>query len=273
MLIKELKYSYNDISIVPAVISQINHRHECNPYDENGFLPIFTAPMSTVVNIENFDLFEKNKIYPILPRNESLEIRMDNLLKSKWIAFSLSEFNDLFCNEELYQTYEKVPKKALIDVANGHMKCIYDSVKKAKSLYGDTLKIMIGNIANPETYRECVKANVDFVRVSIGSGMGCFVKDTLITLSDGSKKNIQDIKEGDIVKTIYGENEVISTTCKIVDKTLKINNEIETTTNHKFLVINKNDVKNVNDENLMEYAFYIEASSLDKEKHLLVKND
>lgn len=173
MLIKELKYSYNDISIVPAVISQINHRHECNPYDKNGFLPIFTAPMSTVVNIENFDLFEKNKIYPILPRNESLENRIDNLLKSKWSAFSLSEFNDLFCNEELYQTYEKVSKKALIDVANGHMKCIYDSVKKAKSLYGDTLKIMIGNIANPETYRECVKANVDFVRVSIGSGMGC----------------------------------------------------------------------------------------------------
>lgn len=273
MLIKSIKYCYDDVAIMPTVTSCVEHRKQCKPYDENGFLPIFTAPMSSVINSENFELFEKNNIYGILPRSEPYETRLNYCLNNKWSAFSLAEFKDLFCDEQLVDNYKNMPKKALIDVANGHMKVLFKIIKKAKELYGESLTIMMGNIANPETYLECAKCGVDYVRCSIGSGMGCFVKDTLITLSDGSKKNIQDIKEGDIVKTIYGENEVISTTCKIVDKTLKINNEIETTTNHKFLVINKNDVKNVNEENLMEYAFYIEASCLDKEKHLLVKND
>ena len=49
-----IKYSYNDISIVPAVISDIEHRAECNPYDDKGMLPLFTAPMDSVVNLENF---------------------------------------------------------------------------------------------------------------------------------------------------------------------------------------------------------------------------
>ena len=53
MLIKEMKYSYNDIAIVPAVKSNVEHRSECNPFTvqfNNSDLPIFTAPMSTVVN-------------------------------------------------------------------------------------------------------------------------------------------------------------------------------------------------------------------------------
>ena len=51
MLIKEMKYSYNDIAIVPAIKSNVEHRSECNPYTGNfgdSSLPIFTAPMSTV---------------------------------------------------------------------------------------------------------------------------------------------------------------------------------------------------------------------------------
>ena len=33
------KYSYNDVAIQPAIISEIEHRMECNPFDENGKLP------------------------------------------------------------------------------------------------------------------------------------------------------------------------------------------------------------------------------------------
>ena len=76
MLIKDIKYCYDDIAVKPAVISHIRHRSECYPfrlmpigYDDEPTLPIFTAPMSTVVNEKNFKLFEKNNIIPILPRN------------------------------------------------------------------------------------------------------------------------------------------------------------------------------------------------------------
>ena len=56
-LIKDLKYSYHDIAIKPAVISDISHREECNPFDDNKMLPLFTAPMSSVVNEKNFDIY------------------------------------------------------------------------------------------------------------------------------------------------------------------------------------------------------------------------
>ena len=49
----ELKYCYNDLSIVPAAISTITSRSECNPFYGDDMLPIFTAPMATIANIHN----------------------------------------------------------------------------------------------------------------------------------------------------------------------------------------------------------------------------
>ena len=165
-----MKYSYNDVMVKPAALSTINHRAECNPYDENGFLPLFTAPMDSVVGINNFELFEKNGIIPILPRTESLEDRIDFACDGKWAAFSLQEFEEEFTNGKIV-TADSI--KALIDIANGHVARLYELVRKAKKIYGDKIQIMIGNIANPETYRVCVESQVDYVRCSVGTGAGC----------------------------------------------------------------------------------------------------
>jgi IMP dehydrogenase/GMP reductase len=63
--------------------------------------------------------------------------------------------------------------KALIDVANGHMKRLFDAAIEAKSIWGNNLIIMAGNMANPEAYLEYSKAGIDYVRCGIGSGFGC----------------------------------------------------------------------------------------------------
>ena len=52
MIKKEIKYSLKDIAIVPAAVSNISSRGECNPY-KGDFLPLFTAPMSSVVDLTN----------------------------------------------------------------------------------------------------------------------------------------------------------------------------------------------------------------------------
>ena len=131
---QRIYYTYNDLTIQPGVVSHIQHRSECNPFDSDGKLPLFTAPMDTVVNKDNFDLFEANNIHAILPRTESLEDRVRYSTQGKWAAYSLKEFSDVFCNED-----DKLPTehklKALIDVANGHMSIIFDLAKKAKSIY------------------------------------------------------------------------------------------------------------------------------------------
>lgn len=271
MLNTNIKYSYNDVTIIPAVVSEINHRCECNPFTEDNKLPIFTAPMSTVLDENNFDLFNTNLIYAILPRSVDYGIRLDFLKKGHWVALSLKEFNDLFnCDNELLNGIDRM--KVLIDIANGHMLSLFDNVSKAKERFNHRLEIMIGNIANPETYKLAFQSGASYVRCGIGGGNGCFSENTKISMADGSYKNIQDVIVGDEVKTLDGAKVVLST--KEIDSTKKIiiNGEIECTTNHKFLVINKKDISKITDKNLMEYAFYLEADKLNEDEHLLVKN-
>lgn len=170
-----IRYSYNDIMIKPAVISEISSRTECNPYI-NDMLPLFTAPMDTVVGVENLDLYKENRITPIAPRTVGWQKRVSLARKGYWIAVSLSEF------EERYAT-KKVGSedKVLIDIANGHMLRLYDMVKSAKTI-NPGITVMVGNIANPDTYRWIVQncktipggcCLVDYVRLGIGAGQGC----------------------------------------------------------------------------------------------------
>lgn len=186
MLIKEMKYSYNDIAIVPAIKSNIEHRSECNPFIGGGYgesyLPIFTAPMSTVVNVHNFELFEQNHIMPILPRNFPLETRIYYLQRGKWAAVGLQEFEDLFINNDWdMEIYPDV--NVLIDIANGHMTKLHNMIYDAKVKYkwSNRFKIMAGNIANPMTYYELAKAGCDMIRINIGVGEGCITWSNLGT--------------------------------------------------------------------------------------------
>jgi glutamate synthase domain-containing protein 2 len=45
--------------------------------------------------------------------------------------------------------------------------------KKSKTVYGDKIIIMAGNIARPETYDLYAKSGIDYIRLGIGSGNVC----------------------------------------------------------------------------------------------------
>jgi len=194
MLLSKIGYSYNDITIVPSTISNINSRSECDPFicnlfSENKFLPIFASPMASVVNEDNLDTFLENGITPILPRNIDFEIRKKLMNEQTWVALSLKEFEDLFIKNHKdrigdFRTHYFV----VIDIANGHMKSLYEKciTAKLKARANDyKLTIMTGNIANAETYKWICKnakyidnegyytTAVDFIRVGIGGGSGC----------------------------------------------------------------------------------------------------
>lgn len=171
-------YSLQDVTLIPATISNISSRSECDPYVEN-MLPLFTAPMSSVIDDKNWETFHNNKINTIVPRNIDLEIRL-NLCTKTFCAFSLDEFETHFC--------VKISSKVwvLIDVANGHMKKLIDLCKKAKELNGDNIVIMAGNVANPQTYIDYAFAGIDYCRMSIGSGSQCTTANTGIFYPMGS---------------------------------------------------------------------------------------
>ncbi len=69
---------------------------------------------------------------------------------------------------------------------------------------------------------------------------GCFIKGTKITMYDNSEKNIEDIKEGDIVLGFTGEEivpaKVLSTLHFVGEEFIMINDFIEVTPEHPFFV-------------------------------------
>lgn len=174
------KLGYDDITLVPEVVSDICSRSQCNPYDERQYLPIFAAPMSSVVSFENVKNFNYARIRVVVPRSYPLEERLKLAegtdTGSNFVAFSMNEVRDCFCDSMRIPPSilsNGFPIKICIDLANGHMKCLLELVKSIKSIYGSKIQIMTGNIANPETYRLYEEAGVDYVRVSIGTGNVC----------------------------------------------------------------------------------------------------
>lgn len=178
-ILNKTGYGYQDITIIPETITDISSRKQCNPL-ENGVLPIFASPMSTITNLENIHIWEENNITPIIPRNISFDERYDMLCKGNWVALSLSEFEDIFINR---YTELKTSDKSIyeyyvcIDLANGHMKRLYELINKAREISkkeGFILIIMTGNIANPKTYEWiCKHTDIDYIRLSVGSGFNC----------------------------------------------------------------------------------------------------
>ena len=164
-----MMYSLDEIGILPSSkATDITSRSECSPLGDLGTYPIFVSPMTSVIDESNYQLFTKADVFPIIPRRiDNLQFRL-NACNHVWCAFSLKEFETFFCEGEVADECPLV----LIDLANGHMKKIYELVKKAKERWG-TIIIMVGNIAHPDLYWECYDAGVDYVRVGIGTGSVC----------------------------------------------------------------------------------------------------
>ena len=167
-----MKLDFDDLLIVPADITDINSRSEINIEDESGRLPIFTAPMDTVVKRDKFIEFTYNHIRVILPREKLDDVgHQYSTSDDCWYSYGLSDFNKYFVDVVVSKNIGTV--YALLDVANGHMPAVRDAIIKAKANFGKNLVVMAGNVANPETYRILSNAGADYVRVGIGNGGGC----------------------------------------------------------------------------------------------------
>ena len=188
-------YSLDDICIIPARISRIESREECDVYYKNfGYfnnglssesksyikcptLPIFTAPMPSVVDENTIYTYIKSNITPIVPRTVPFNdrIKLCTLYKV-FVAFSLNEmsyFTDNNNIDKLVENSKTCSYKICIDIANGNMIHLITTIEHLKNIYGSNMIIMSGNVANVYTYSELNLVGCDYVRVSIGTGSAC----------------------------------------------------------------------------------------------------
>lgn len=188
-ILKQPKFDWNDISLVPETLTKISSRKEVDPM-YNGKLPLFTAPMDTVVDSTNVSEFEKSGLNICLPRH----VKYSDLKNDCYFySYGLDEII------EMVESKKELPKKVLIDVANGHMQRLFDISKTIKENY--QVELMIGNIANPQTYEKYCEIGVDYIRVGIGGGSACttsanvaihYPMASLINECNFYKKNFQN---------------------------------------------------------------------------------
>lgn len=162
-------FDFDDVLLMPKEMTRINSRSEIYIFDDKGGLPLFTAPMDTVVNIHNAHYFKKECINVVLPRTASTNLHPKTSF-SEWVSYGLNQFEEVFLKRDQPMDSKHY---ILLDVANGHMPAVLELTKIAKNKYGQSLVLMVGNVANPKTYALLSDAGADYIRIGIGNGGGC----------------------------------------------------------------------------------------------------
>lgn len=168
----------DDIGLVPAQRNSGNQESKCDyfVYDElDGnlrSLPIFTSPMDSVVNEENWRVYYDNLIRPVLPRTSDIKIRLEGC-EYIFSAFSIPEVREHFLSIRRNSSRQF---RICIDSGNGHDVEVFNICKALKMAYGDQAIVMIGNLGNPKAYDDASVAQADYVRV--GMTTGSLVSDT-----------------------------------------------------------------------------------------------
>jgi len=157
-------FDFDDILLEPSVLSEISSRKEVNPF-YNGHLPIMTAPMDTVISNKNAQIFQEHGVVTVMPRNTKQIFGIGD-----FYSYGLDEFIEKYINKKVIIENQDC---VLIDVANGHMNKLYFASYEAKKHYKDKLVLMVGNVANPQTFDQYCRIGVDYVRIGIGNGEGC----------------------------------------------------------------------------------------------------
>jgi IMP dehydrogenase/GMP reductase len=167
-----MKFDLNDVLIEPKYISYISSRKEID-YKHNGRLPIFVSPMDTVINNKNYKQFYNKGMNICLPRGITVPVRDEEIFHSYGLDEILGLIEFVKDKKDISPEVESlIPSKILIDIANGHMLKLYETISFIKKRYPDKT-LMVGNVANPNTYKLLSDAGADYIRVGIGNGGGC----------------------------------------------------------------------------------------------------
>lgn len=158
------KFDWDDVLITPIVTSSITSRYTSI---DLSYIPLFTAPMDTVVDAQNCDFFTKHRISVCLPRNaENQHFYVED--NEVFRSMSLAEFTDTYIERSVKPSYP-----ICIDTANGHTAALVAALKRFREVHGSKPQVMVGNIANPKTLAVLDEAGADYCRVGIGNGSGC----------------------------------------------------------------------------------------------------
>lgn len=191
--------SYQDISLVPRNLSQVNSRKEIdlslnlasNGTRYNLRLPVLPAPMDTICSVEMCRILSKNGMLGMIHRFQPVETRKDNynILKDDGldavIAVGLDE------KEIIDEFYSNGARAFIVDVANGFNTAVEPTIKQMRDL--KNTYIICGNVDSEEGFNYLSDLGVDAIRVGIGTGSMC-TTSIMTGIGQGIVSSIQECR-------------------------------------------------------------------------------
>lgn len=208
-------FTYDDISLLPNQISDIEHRSECDTsVDFLGIklsVPIIGSPMNTVVGGKMVRGLADLKCLGIMHRFNSTDTQIRELrenglenVKHTSAAIGVNKQTDI---DRLKKLADFGIKVICIDVANGGSRMVKEFLELAsKTISEYEIKIIAGNVASYETTEFLINAAVDAIRVGIGNGAMC---------STSIKSGI-GIGQVDAIMRALEAKEILSSDVKII---------------------------------------------------------
>jgi len=284
---QDLKLDYKDVLIRPKR-STLKSRSEVSldrdftfrnyqPISSNSSshyhgVPIMAANMDGVGTFEMAETLSKQGIFTCLVKTYTVESLVEffgSAIDRRYVAMSIGTGAADF--EKLCAVYERVQdnlKYVCMDIANGYSEHFAEHVREVRKRFPHIV-IIAGNVVTGEMTEELILAGADIIKVGIGPG--CFAPGQKVK-TDKGLKNIEDIKQGEKVLTHTGVYKTVTNTFRFDDKKSIVNvNGIKATPNHEFYVLHKKHRETVTNDNIHQYAEWIEAKDLTKD-YLLLKH-
>ena len=237
-------------------------------------IPIMAANMDGVGTFEIAKKLASMKLFTCLTKTYSkseivnfFQSGPDDLTEHVAVSIGISEA-DLEKFRAIYKQITIGLKYVCIDVANGYSERFVEFVQNFRKTY-PSLVIIAGNVVTREMTEQLILSGADIVKVGIGPG--CFLPGTIVNTTSGPKP-IEEVQVGDIVKTHTGaEKPVIDTLVYNNTKPIISINGIKSTDTHEYYVLHKKYKDVVTDDNIHDFAEWVEAKDLTKD-YLLLKH-
>jgi len=247
----ETGYTFDDLLLIPKH-SNVESRDKVDlsvqlPRGIKLGLPLVSANMKTVTGPRMARTIARLGGLAILHRFDYYDVLVDNFKEATAGLYSegvLGEVgasvgvheNDFELVKNLYKCGCKI---FCVDVAHGDHILVTRFISQLRKELGDVL-IVAGNVATESGANLIWELGADIIK--IGVGPGCFAAGTRILMSNGTYKNIEDIKPGDRVINKDGKSRsVLNAFSTGVRKVVKVRNSIfyrdtYTTPDHKYFV-------------------------------------
>lgn len=281
--------NFSDI-ILKHSKSIVSSRSECDitcKFGNNVFAaPVCCSNMKSVLTPQICRIFDERRWFYVYHRINGIEdvekfVWDANCKKSsRWSYDGTKEFNTISISvgigDEWCYLINRLSVENLrvdyftVDVALSYNDNIIPIVQTIKKKFPSSY-LIVGNGSDPSWIIWLERMGVNCAKVGIGVSKACFDGNTLISTIDGMIP-IKDIQIGDKVLTHT------STYQSVIDKMTKYDTDLFDvnghicTANHKFYVVKIQDVDKITDDNIHEYAIWIEASKLNND-YLLVEID